>query len=79
MDKFQDALGDQDGAVIFPQIGPLNHHVGNKTHYVVDGEFLFLDLLPDEDDVGVGLKSYLQGDVGGAAAHQPGEMPIFQI
>ena len=79
VDELQDALGDQDGAVIFPQPGPLHHHVGDEAHHLVDGQLVFFDLLADEDDVGMGLEGHLQGDVGGAAAHEAVEMPVLQV
>ena len=64
VDELQDALGNQDGAVILALLGPVHDHVGDEAHHVVDGEFLFFDLFPDEDDVGMGLEGHFQGDVG---------------
>jgi len=79
VDEFQDALGNQDGAVILAFPGPVHDHVGDQAHHVVDGEFLFLDLFPDQNDVGMGLEGHLQGDMAGASTHQAVEMPVFQV
>ena len=76
-DEFDEAFGDEDRTEVVAFGCTCCHDACDVVDYVGEAHVACFDFLGDEADVGLGLKSALEGDVACRAAHQFDEVPVF--
>mmetsp|Transcript_45020 Transcript_45020/g.128578 ORF Transcript_45020/g.128578 Transcript_45020/m.128578 type:complete len:378 (-) Transcript_45020:214-1347(-) len=76
-DKLDEALGQDDDAVLLPDLAPGLDHVGELLREVAKALLVTGDLLTQETGVRPREQGHLEGDVRGRATHEPDQVVVF--